>query len=137
MTLPPPEDDPERERDWDAEWQDLTAPLAAAPRPHFLSDTPVVGAGQGPRDYSPSVDPDDEHWQPEVPPPATGSTRTRLAWAGIIAGPLLLVLARVTIGYAEVWFVGLCLVLFVGGCLLGFTQLPRRDRDDGDSGAKV
>lgn len=135
MTLP--DDEREPERDWEAEWHDLTGPLAQEPRTHFVSDTPVLGAGQGPRDYSPPPDSDDEHWQPETPPPATGSTRTRLAWAGIIAGPLLLVLARVTVGYAEVWFVGLCLVLFVGGCLLGFSQLPRRSARGRDDGAEV
>lgn len=144
MTLPRGEgredEEPEREepeRDWDAEWRDLTAPLAAEPRPHLLSDLPRVGAGQGPRDYSPPEDPEDDHWHPEEPPPVTGSTRTRLAWAGIISGPLLLVLAVVSLGRADVWFVGLSLVLFVGGCLLGLSQLPKRRRDVGDDGAQV
>ncbi|MBN8883285.1 MAG: hypothetical protein J0H73_13340 [Salana multivorans] len=125
------------ERDWDAEWRDLTGPLAAEPRRFLLSDTPRIGAGTGPRDYSPPDDPDDESWHPEEPPPATGSTRTRLAWAGIIGGPLLMLLAVVTFGSAEVWFVGLSLVLFVGGCALGFSQLPKRHRDPDDDGAEV
>lgn len=154
MTLPQPEDhegdepgrgpdEPgrgageETGRDWDAEWRDLTAPLTAEPRPYLLSDTPKVGAGSGPRDYSPAEDPDEDRWFPEEPPPATGSTRTRLAWTGIIGGPLLLLLAIVTIGYAEIWFVGLSLVLFVGGCVLGFSQLPGRRRESGDDGAQV
>lgn len=139
MTLPPGErrEDEGPERDWDAEWRELTAPLTSEPRPHLLSDTPRVGPGQGPRDYSPPEIPDEDHWQPEEPPPVTSSTRTRLAWAGIISGPLLLVLAVVALGRAEVWFVGLSLVLFVVGCLLGLSQLPDRRRDPGDDGAEV
>ncbi|GMA31477.1 hypothetical protein [Litorihabitans aurantiacus] len=87
-----------RERDWDAEWRTLTQDLTPPRRTYLVSDTPVVGAAQGPRDYSPapvSDDDDDDAFEaPEADhPPVRRSTR--LAWTAIVTGPLLLVLAVV------------------------------------------
>lgn len=124
------------ERDWDAEWRSLTGDLLPGVRGSYrMGDLPVIGAGQGPRDYSPPEV--IERWEPADPGPATASTATRLAWAGIAGGPLLMVLALVAFHEAPGWFVAICLAIFVAGCVLGFRQLPQRRRDYDDDGAAV
>ena len=135
MTSPSNPEQPQPDRDWDAEWEGLTAPLAQEPRIHLISDAPDLGAGHGPRDYAPPEV--EESWQPEEPPPLTANRSARLAWAGIVSGPLLMLLAVIAFGTAPVWFVGACIALFVGGCVWGFLRLPARRRDDGDDGAAV
>lgn len=129
------------DRDWDAEWRSLTSDLAP-PRPRYLvSDTPSVGANQGPRDYSapeaPDEDPDDDLYVPELPPRQPRDRLTSLAWAAIAAGPALLLLAVIAFDRAPSWYVATCLGLFVGGCVVAFTRLPGSRRDDGGDGSAV
>lgn len=139
MSVPErPEDSAgEPERDWDAEFEGLKQQLGGSREVHLISDTPVIGGGRGPRDYSPPEVAEDEHWVPEEPGPATGSTMTRLAWLGIAGGPLLMLLAALAFRRAPVWYLTLCLLIFVAGCVIGFLQLPQRRRDAGDDGAQV
>jgi hypothetical protein len=82
------------------------------------------------------VEPDDEpddHFVPEPPPPLPEADRiTRMAWAGLIGGPALIILAAVLGIGLEGWVV----VLALGGFLGGFATLvarmrDRRDDDDG------
>ena len=83
-------------------------------------------------DAAPVDDPED-HFVPEPPPPLPEADRiTRLAWAGLIGGPSLIVLATVLGIGLEGWVV----VLALGGFLAGFGTLvarmrDRRDDDDG------
>lgn len=84
----------------------------------------------------PAPEPDDEpddHFVPEPPPPLPEADRvTRLAWAGLIGGPALIMLTAVLGIGLEGWVV----VLALGGFLGGFGTLvarmrDRRDDDDG------
>lgn len=141
---------PSSERDWNAEWAALTSDLeppsapSLAPRAgssagsfgrpvYRMSDVPVTGAGSGPRDYTPA--PEDDAWEPDLPPQRPMNRLTALAWAAIAGGPLLMLLALLGFGSAPPWYVAACVALFVTGCVLGFARLPRRH--DGDDGAEV
>lgn len=138
------------DRDWGAEWQALSAGLQSegvgsnappVPRPSRrpgsfrIGDRPRFGAGSGPRDYTPP--PEDDSWEPPEPPPATGSRMARLAWAGIIGGPLMLLLALIAFRNAPAWYVASGVAVFVAGCVIAFLQLPQRRRDPDDDGAEV
>lgn len=131
----------ERDRDWDAEWAALAADLddgsaTSAPAGTYrVGDRPAFGAGSGPRDYTPA--PEDDSWEPPTPPPATGSRATQVAWAGIIGGPAMLMLALIAFRSAPLWYVGLAIAVFVAGCVIGFRELPRRRQDPFDDGAEV
>ncbi len=125
------------ERDWDAEWRSITSDLTPPRRSYLVSDTPVVGAAQGPRDYTPAEDPDEDAFVP-VPLEHTPMDRvTRLAWAAIVAGPVLMLLAVVAFDRAPTWYVATCLGLFLTGCVIGFTRLPARREDDRGDGAAL
>ena len=129
------ENQAETPRDWDAEWASITSDLGPT-RPRFLlSDTPRIGAGQGARDYSPAEDPDEDRFIP-VPPEPVGTSRvTTFAWAALIAGPVLMLLAVIAFDSAPAWYVATCLAIFLTGCVIGFTRLPGNRRDDGDGSA--
>jgi hypothetical protein len=76
---------------------------------------------------------DEGHFVPEPPPPLPETDRvTRLAWAGLIGGPALIILTAVLGIGLEGWVV----LLALGGFLGGFATLvarmrDRRDDDDG------
>lgn len=100
-----------------------------------MGDRPEFGAGTGPRDYTPV--PEDDSWEPPQVAATTAPLRTRIAWAAIIGGPLLLLLALVAFRSAPTWYVAGALAIFVAGCVLAFLQLPQRRREPGDDGAQV
>lgn len=131
----------EPERDWDGEWQALAAGLGSpqtepeARRRFVMGDRPAFGAGSGPRDYIP--EPEDDSWEPPPVPPATGDRRARLAWAGILGGPLMMLLALIAFRTAPTWYIWVSIALFVAGCVYGFRLLPQRRRDPDDDGAEV
>lgn len=134
----PPAPEPSLDRDLLLGPRDGAPERAPGARPLYrIGDTPRIGAGQGPRDYSPPEIEDEDRWVPDEPPPATGDRLTRLAWAGIAGGPLLLLLAVVAFHRAPPWYVAACIAVFVGGCVLGFLRLPQRHRDPDDDGAEV
>lgn len=124
------------ERDWDAEWRSITSDLTPPRRSYLISDTPVVGAAQGPRDYTPTEDPDEDAFVPVPVEHAPMDRLTRLAWTAIVAGPVLMLLAVVAFDRAPTWYVATCLGIFLTGCVIGFTRLPAgRDDDRGDGAA--
>lgn len=131
--------DDQPDRDWDGEWRALAADLGGSDSSDGgrfrLGDRPTFGAGSGPRDYSPP--PEDDSWEPPTPPPAIPDRRVRLAWLGILGGPLLLLLALIAFRQAPLWYVWLSIGLFVAGCAYGFRLLPRRRADPDDDGAQV
>ena len=82
----------------------------------------------------------DDHFVPQPPPPLPEADRvTRLAWAAMIGGPSLIILAALLGIGLEGWVV----VLALGGFLGGFATLIARMRDrprqdDGwDDGARL
>lgn len=101
------------------------------------------GWGQAPPTSGPAIpasdDPQDHFVPPPPPPLPVGDRISRAAWAGLIGGPLVLMLAVLTGAPADGWL-GLGAVLVT---LAGFATLvarmkdrPARD-DDPDDGAVV
>lgn len=80
-----------------------------------------------PRDEEPTVEEDLEgHFVPPPPPPLPEADRvTRLAWAALIGGPTLIILAALFGIGLESWLAFTALCLFVGG----FAVLVARMRD--------
>ena len=100
----------------------------------------------GPRDSGPRRDihsggpGDDDHYLPPLParhPPL--ATATRLGWAGVIAGPLLLVLVVAAGSVLPRWLPLAAVAMLVGGFLVLVSRLHRspEDTDDEDDGAVV
>jgi hypothetical protein len=81
---------------------------------------------------------DEERFVPPEPPPITSTDlASRLAWLGVLGGPLLLLLAALTWSRLPMLVVLVALSAFVGGFITLVARLPR-DRDDGpDDGAVV
>lgn len=94
----------------------------------------VLGAGSGPRDWSPPDpedvdDEDDEHFVPPEPPPLPETdTTTKFGWLGALGGPLLL-LGAILFQQPLTWWV---VTLGVGGFLGGFVALLTRLRSEDD-----
>ena len=80
---------------------------------------------------------DDEHYEPPPPPPLPGTDKIgRLAWVGLVGGPLFLVLSALLDWDKG----GLPSLLAVFATIGGFVTLIARkddDRDPGDDGAVV
>jgi len=90
-------------------------------------------------DGPPFPDPDD-HFQPPPPPPGPdGDTVSRLAWAGVLGGPLFLVVATILDLDISGWPGLLGLGAFVAGFVTLVARMPDRRSDDlgGDDGAVV
>lgn len=81
----------------------------------------------------------DDHFVPEPPPPLPESDRiTRLAWAALIGGPALIIVAAVLGIGLEGWVVVLALAAFLGGFgTLVARMRDRRDDDGWDDGAVI
>ena len=117
--------------------------------PSYDAPTPDSGSGRPPlssrllRSGGDEVGPApaedlDGHFVPPPPPPLPETDRvTRLAWAAVLAGPTILVLATLLRLSLDGWVMMLALVAFVGG--FGTLVARMRDRprqDDGwDDGA--
>ena len=125
----------EGDRDWDAEWASITSELGPRRPRYLMSDTPRVGAGQGARDYTPAEDPDENRFVPDQPERVGTSRAVKIAWAAIVAGPALMLLAVFAFDSAPPWYVATCLAIFLTGCVIGFTRLPGNRRDGGDGSA--
>jgi hypothetical protein len=81
----------------------------------------------------PLVAPDEEHFVPEPPAPAPRlDLVSRLAWGGVIGGPLMLLAASMVSWVPPNALVLLCVVGFVGGIIT--LVLRMKDRPPNDSG---
>jgi hypothetical protein len=96
------------------------------------------------RDTGPDVDPEDEDDDlkedfvpPDPLPPSRANLLVRLAWAGVIGGPLGLLLAAFGLPSVSSLFVAACLVAFVAGFVALVSRLPAERPDDPDDGAVV
>jgi hypothetical protein len=115
-------------------------PTTHGPR-HRLADgslAPGEPGGNAEGSGSPPSDDDEERFVPPEPPPITSTDlASRLAWLGVLGGPLLLLLAALTWSRLPTLVVLMALSAFVGGFITLVARLPR-DRDDGpDDGAVV
>lgn len=105
----------------------------AGGRGHGFEELRDVVASPGPDRVWRRRDEDDDHFEPPPPPPLPQvDAVTRLAWAGALGGPLLLVLAAIA-GFPLSGWVGL---LAVTAFMAGFVTLVARmkDRPPTDSG---
>jgi hypothetical protein len=82
---------------------------------------------------------DEERFVPPEPPPITSTDlASRLAWLGVLGGPLVLLLAALTWNHLPTLVVLAALSAFVGGFITRVARLPRdRDEDGPDDGAVV
>jgi hypothetical protein len=96
---------------------------------------PAQAPDPGPRDWEPSA-PDEHYVPPEPPPLPRGNLPTRLAWAGVVLGPLFLLFAGLfwrDVG--RLWIV-VAAAAFIGGFVALVAQLPTSPEDE-DDGAVV
>lgn len=99
-----------------------------------LGGSIAFAPGVGPRDYSVSEpsendfdDGDEGHFVPPEPPPLPESDlASKLAWLGVLGGPVLLLLA-ILLGWEMTWWLT---TLCIGGFLGGFATLVMRMRTD-------
>lgn len=135
----------------DATWADIIAAYRAdSAGGHSWPDAEDVraddGSGQGagkspprradaeewPEQRRPTPrEPDDpaDHFQPPLPPPLpTADSTTRLAWAGVVGGPVLLLLSVMLDWDLASWAQVFAVAAMVGG----FVTLVARMRDGGD-----
>ena len=136
------------EAEIDAAWADIVAGFTAESPPAPDDATPT-GSGlsarlvrehtpePGPRDYVVEDDPDDERYVPPPPPPLP-APRDRFdgfAWAGVIIGPILVIISFLT-GTGG-WLAGIGFVAFTAGFVTLIARSGDRRRDDDDNGAVV
>jgi len=80
----------------------------------------------------------DEHFEPPDPPPLPrGDLYSRLAWAGVIGGPALLLMAAFLGGRLPAMLVVGALLAFVAGFVTLVARMPGERPDDPDDGAVV
>ncbi len=80
---------------------------------------PVPPSGEGAEELEPFADDDpDDHYVPPPPPPLPhGDPVARLAWAGLLGGPVFLILMAVLGLQLDRWWVLLAMAAFAGGFL--------------------
>ena len=119
-------------------WQQIVSGFSStAPEPERGRQPSEDAARQGPYtpppEPHPLVRPEEEHY---VPPPPTPGPRldvvSRLAWAGVLGGPLMLIAATLMSWSPPDSIVLLCVVGFVGGMVT--LVLRMKDRPPTDSG---
>lgn len=104
--------------------------------PGHRGATTPEGMATDHRSYEPPEDPEDEHFVPPPPPPLpAGDLHFWAIVAGLVVGPLLVVLSAVLPVLDPVWTTVGTVVTLVGFVLL-VLRLPRHRRD-GDWGARV
>lgn len=92
--------------------------------------------GAGPRDYSPTAEPETGYEPPEPPPLPRGDFLGRLAWAAVIGGPLFLLMS-VLVWRPPQLFILIALAAFAGGFVTLVARMPNNRDDDGDDGARI
>lgn len=81
---------------------------------------------------------DDEGYVPPEPPPfPRGDLVSRLAWAGVIGGPLFLLLAAIVWQTLPKMLLLAALAAFVGGFVSLVARMPSEAPDEPDDGAVV
>jgi hypothetical protein len=131
---------------WPVAGDDATTPHdpsraeAGAPSvPDHPVTEPAVEPGQapelGPRDWEPAA-PEEHYVPPEPPPLPRGSLPTRLAWGGVLLGPLFLLFAGLFWRDVGRLWVAVAAGAFIGGFIALVAQLPTSPEDE-DDGAVV
>ncbi len=93
-----------------------------------------VGTGDG---HDRDDDRHDRFVPPDAPPITSTDLVSRLAWLGVLGGPLLLLVAALVSHTLPTLVVLAALGGFIGGFVTLVARLPRDRHDDGDDGAIV
>lgn len=126
----------------DSVWAEIMSTYHASPDDPAVQAVAEAGNPQAPATGSRPPEPahDQERYVPPPPPPLpTADATTRAAWAGVVGGPLFLLLATVLQLDIEGWLAFLAVIAFVAG----FVTLVARSKDrapddsDPDDGAVV
>ncbi len=129
--------------DYDAAFAALVAQFSAPDielprspiRPAEQQEPPSREAAAPERLYPAELD---EHFEPPEPPPIPrGDLYSRLAWAGVIGGPLFLLIAAIIGGDLPSMMIVTALVAFVAGFVTLVARMPGERSDDEDDGAVV
>ena len=96
----------------------------------------LIRTTPGPRDYE--LVEDDGHFVPPTPPPLPQTDPiTRLAWGGLLGGPLLILIATMFGFSLEPWIVLLAIAAFLGGFVTLVARMRDRKPEGWDDGAVV
>ena len=96
----------------------------------------LIRTTPGPRDYE--LVEDDGHFVPPTPPPLPQTDPiTRLAWGGLLGGPLLILIATMFGFSLEPWIVLLAIAAFLGGFVTLVARMRDRKPEGWDAGAVV
>ncbi len=100
-------------------------------------EVPEELRGTGPRDYSPTKEPESHGYEPPEPPPLPrGDLIGRLAWAAVIGSPLIMLMS-VLVWRPPQMVILATLAAFAGGFVTLVARMPNHRDDDGDDGAVV
>ncbi len=148
--------------DLDNAWKQIIAGFEASPAdevPRWPADEDIADDGPvregrvvrkveavdsveatGPRDGEPGTagdDGDEDHFVPPLPPPLPPlEPVTKLAWAGVLGGPALLLAYAFGLGLPT-WIPGAAVFAFIGGFTTLVMRLKDHSDEDPDDGAVV
>jgi len=105
-------------------------------RPQVRPDPRLIVPGEPVQELDEPQD-GERYVPPEPPPLPRGDLVSRLAWAGVLGGPLLLLLATLAWPSMPQWMLLGSLAAFVGGFVTLVSRMPARPPDDPDDGAVV
>jgi hypothetical protein len=89
-------------------------------------------------DSSTDEDDEDEGYVPPAPPPLPrGDLVFRIAWTGVLGGPLFLLVAALTWKTLPSFLLFIALLAFIGGFVTLVARMPAERPDDPDDGAVV
>lgn len=121
----------------DSEWQQIVAGFGETPRvPAALDDVPGAKLTPASTDWDPLADDHETYVPPEPPPiPRPHHAADRFAWAAVLAGPVVVLLAFFFT--LPGWIAALGGLAFVGGFATLIARKKDADRDEWDDGAVV
>ncbi|GAB3262978.1 hypothetical protein [Kineosporia babensis] len=133
-----------RGSEWGNDWEfagDEPVPSGAGARgpldEYDPDDLPEELRSAGPRDYSPTAEPEPQGYEPPEPPPLPrGDLIGRLAWAAVIGGPLFMLMS-VLIWRPPQLFILIALAAFAGGFVTLVARMPKHRDDEDDDGAVI
>jgi hypothetical protein len=99
--------------------------------------TRVIRFAGDPRSYAPPEEEDEPYVPAPLPPPAKLDAIAKAAWAGLIGGPLYLLMATFLHWTISGVTAFAAIAAFVGGFVTLVIRLGDRNRDDDDDGAVV
>ncbi|MGH3354451.1 MAG: hypothetical protein ACRDOJ_01050 [Nocardioidaceae bacterium] len=137
-TLAPEARTIEHEQVDEAAWEQIVAGYSAtASEPDEPGQSADLYRSRAPEPH-PLVRDDEDHFVPEPPPPPPDiDLISRLAWAGVFGGPILLLVATLLTWVPPRAVVLVCVLGFVGGIVTLVLRMKDGPPDDPDNGAVV